>query len=121
VGELVAHGNAPAQRFDARSLFVGRTVPDRGITLFDVDLIEGEREKRDVPVAAGAQACDHRLVAVAGERAAVVETHCELTSHGPSSDRLSDTCNDLSIAVIPLRMRMVTIRSGSRRVAWPGR
>ncbi len=101
VGELVANGDGPAEGFHAGALVGRLSVPDGGLALFDMDLIEREREKRDVPISTGAQTGHDGLVAVACERAAVIERHCELTSHGLSSGRLRVRGNDSSAVVIP--------------------
>ena len=91
VGERVAHGNAPTQRQHAGAPYVGIAIPYGLLALLDVHLVERERQEADVPVASGAQSGDHRLVAVAGEGAAVIEAHGELVGHG-TSKRCGLTC-----------------------------
>src|SRR5205085_10646135 len=91
VGEGVAHGDAPQQRPDAAdTLLVETPLPDRRLTLLDMDLVERERPEPHVPVAALPETLDQGLVGVAGERAAVIPGKGELTSHGAS--RRTTTC-----------------------------
>ena len=75
LGLLVPHHDAGLERQQAG--LVLRVVPHVGLAFGHVDLAEGERHEGDVPVGTGAEAGDHVLMGVAGERAAVVPGHGE--------------------------------------------
>src|SRR5688572_5230635 len=81
LGEGVTDGDTPQQGPETGdALLVEAPLPDGGLALFHVDLVERERPEPDVPVAAFLQAGDEGLVGVAGEGAAVVPGDGKLTS-----------------------------------------
>ena len=84
LGQAVASDHAGRQGHEVR--LGGRVLPRRGATFRHVSLIEEEGNKGHFPGSSGVEASEHVLVAVAGEGAAVVPGHGELTvCHAPSN------------------------------------
>src|SRR4029079_16626602 len=76
----------PEQRQHAGAPRVGLALPHWQLAFLDVNLVERERKEAHIPIPAGAEPGDDRLVAVACEGTAVIEAHGELLGHGTSKE-----------------------------------
>src|SRR6516164_11017903 len=58
-----------------------RAIPDRRLTLRDVDLVEGEAHEPDVPVGSALESGHDLFVGYPGERAAIIPVDGERSAH----------------------------------------
>jgi hypothetical protein len=78
----IPNRDSPLQRKNPASAFAsGVPIPHGCLVMGHLGLGQGEGPERDVPVVAGAEAFDYRLVGIASEWAQVVESDGESYGH----------------------------------------